>query len=65
MVKVILSTKAKIFWKDQDPIILDVIGKGILLSNSEFWKKHRDLMVTNSFKSTEYSIRAQPLGIVI
>jgi hypothetical protein len=58
LVKQILSTKAKSFWKDRDEVIIgihfmvtlynllkDVIGNGLLLNNGDFWSKQRRLMV--------------------
>lgn len=58
LVKQILSTKAKSFWKDRDEVIIgidcivtlynslkDVIGNGLLLNNGDLWSKQRRLMV--------------------
>src|SRR5690606_2145736 len=30
--------------KDRDPVIIDVIGNGLLLQNGDFWKRQRKLM---------------------
>jgi cytochrome P450 len=54
LVKQVLSSSSKNFWKDQDPIILDVIGKGLLLSNGDLWKKQRKLMASERDESYEF-----------
>jgi hypothetical protein len=45
LVKEVLSTKVKYFEKDHDEIIAAVVGHGLLLSNGDFWKKQKRLMV--------------------
>ncbi|KAL6073850.1 Protein LUTEIN DEFICIENT 5, chloroplastic [Balamuthia mandrillaris] len=43
-VKQILSTKSDNYPKDRDPVIIDVIGNGLLLTNGHFWRRQRKIM---------------------
>lgn len=44
-VKTVLNTNSSHFDKERDPVIIAVIGHGLLLANGEAWKRQRKIMV--------------------
>jgi len=51
LVKAVLNTQSDAFDKERDPVIIDVIGNGLLLTNGSFWRRQRKIM-SPTFGST-------------
>ena len=46
LVEYVLSTNSSNYVKERDMFVADIVGNGLLVSQGEFWRKQRKIMVS-------------------